>query len=228
MNDHTEYLAFAEKHPKLFQNHPDPSITILLDEDQINAVEASAAEKLAAHGLSAEWARVGIAYQDQYVFLLRDAVRFPNGATGTYVRFVDPDDSAPGVVILPVYNHQILLVRHFRHAPRQWFLEIPRGFGASGLSPEENARRELAEEIGGEAKQFISLGQTRPDTGMMADCVELFYADIASYGDPELGEGIDAIRLVAAGEFERMIRDNEITCGFTLAAYARAKARNLL
>jgi len=29
-------------------------------------------------------------------------------------------------------------------------------------------------------------------------------------------------------EFERMIRDNEIADGFTLAAYARAKLRGLL
>lgn len=223
-----DYLAFAEVHPSLFENPSGEIIRILLERDKIQAVEEQMAQRLAAQSLPREWAQVGIVYQDQYIFLLRDAVRFPDGSLGTYIRIVDPDERIPGVVILPVYRGQVILVRHFRHAPRGWFLELPRGFGIEGLSAEECARQELAEEIGATASCIVSLGQTRPDTGLATDCVEMFYVEVESYGQPERQEGIDEIRLVSVGEFERLLRENEITCGFTLAAYARAKLRGLL
>jgi ADP-ribose pyrophosphatase len=228
MSNHEQYLAFAKAHPKLFENVPGATIIILLDEDEINEVERKAAGELSANGLPTDWARVGIVYQDQYVFLLRDAVRFPDGSTGTYIRFVDPDESAPGVVMLPVYRGHVLLEHHFRHAARNWFLELPRGFGIPGLSTEETVKRELEQEIGAVVSNIIPLGQTRPDTGMVSDCVELFYIDVESYGRPDLHEGIDAVREVTLAEFERLIGEGEITCGFTLAAYAQAKIRGLL
>lgn len=223
-----EYLDFAAKHPKLFQNPSGEIITILLGRDEIQLVEEQMAQRLEAQGLPREWSQIGIAYQDQYVFLLRDAVRFPDDSLGTYIRFVDPDDSVPGVVMLPVYQGQVILVHHFRHAPRGWFLELPRGFGIEGIPCEESGRQELEEEIGATASRIVSLGHTCPDTGMVADCVEMFYIEIKSYGRPDMHEGIDEIRLVSIEGFERLLRDNEITCGFTLAAYARAKLSGLL
>ncbi len=223
-----DYLQFAQDHPSLFENPSGDIITILLTRDKIQQVEEQMTQRLAAKSLPPEWAEVGIVYQDQYVFLLRDAVRFPDGSLGTYIRFVDPNEHVPGVVMLPVYQGQVILVHHFRHAPRGWFLELPRGFGIEGISTEECVRQELEEEIGATASRIVSLGQTRPDTGMVSDCVEMFYVEIESYGGPEAQEGIDEIRLVSVEEFERLLRDNEITCGFTLAAYARAKLHGLL
>lgn len=222
-----DYLAFAKSHPALFANPPEGGYTIILDETEIHKVEAETAEKLKAGWLPAEWAKVGIVYRDQYLLLLRDAVCFPDGSVGTYIRFVDLWPDVPGVVILPVYQGQILLIRHFRHATRTWHIEIPRGFGIEG-STEENARRELEEEIGGIASRLVSLGLIHPDTGMSSQRVALFYADVASHGQPEVKEAITEILPTPVPEFERMIREDEITDSFTLAAYARAKVCGLL
>jgi ADP-ribose pyrophosphatase len=228
MSDHAQYLEFAQAHPQLFVNPPGPIITILLGEDAIQQVEAQMAAKLAAAELPRAWAQVGIVYQDQYLLVLRDAVRFADGSTGTYFRIIDPDESAPGVVMLPVYQGQVLLIHHFRHAPRGWFLELPRGYGVAGVPTEANLRRELWEELGATATRIVPLGQTHPDTGMIADRVELFYVEVASYSTPQAEEAIDRIQPVSVVEFERLLRDNEITCGFTLAAYARARLRGLI
>src|SRR5437879_337758 len=146
------------------------------------------AQRLKPKHLPTEWAQVGIAYQDQYRMILRDAVRFPNGLLGTYVRIVR--DGAPGVITLPVYQGQVLLIRHFRHATRTWHLEIPRGFGTKGLTSEENAKRELEEEIGAKPSRLISLGQIYPNTGMTSECNELFFAEVESYGNVEIEEAI--------------------------------------
>src|SRR5258706_10157405 len=147
MSTLADYLAFAKAHPSLFVNPPQDGITILLDEDEIQEAERQEARRLEKQGLPAEWAKVGIAYRDQYVLLLRDAVCFPDGSLGTYIRSVDEDEHAPGVVVPPLHQGQVLLIRHFRHEKRDWQLEIPQGFGISGLSSEESIRLELKEEI---------------------------------------------------------------------------------
>lgn len=122
----------------------------------------------------------------------------------------------------------MLLIRHFRHATRTWHLEIPRGFGTKGFSSEENARREIKEEIGATVSRLISLGQVYPDAGAQAEYNDFFYAEIESYGEVEADEAITELLTTPTAEFERMIRDNEITDGFTITAYGLAKARGLL
>lgn len=226
MDTQAEYLELTKTRPSLFANVPD-GIEILLDEAGIRMAQAHMAQILEARGQPSDWARVGIAYRDQYLLLLRDAVRFPDGSPGTYIRLVDQYPGVLGVVILPVYQGQILLIRHFRHATRSWHLEIPRGFGIDG-STENNAKRELEEETGATVSRLISLGDTYPDTGMTSSRVALFYAEVEAYGQPELGEAISDILPTTLAEFEHMVRENEINDGFTLAAYARAKAAGLL
>src|SRR5438552_18213950 len=140
MSTLADYLAFAKAHPGLFVNPPQGGITILLDEDEIREAEKQEAQRLEAQVMPAEWAKVGIVYRDQYVLLLRDAVRFPDGSLGTYIRSVEEDEHAPGVVVLPLHQGQVLLIRHFRHEKRDWQLEIPQGFGIPDLSSEESIR----------------------------------------------------------------------------------------
>ncbi len=221
-----DYFAFAKAHPALFVNPPGAGFTILLDKADIRAAESQMAQRLKAAGLPSEWAQVGIAYQDQYGMILRDAVRFPDGSLGTYIRMVG--DGTPGVIVLPIYQGQVLLIRHFRHATRTWHLEIPRGFGTKGFSSEENARRELEEEIGATISRMVSLGRAYPDAGAGADYNDFFYAEVVSHREVEANEAIVELLPTSVAEFERMIRDNEMTDGFTLTAYALAKAQGML
>lgn len=221
------YLALMRERPDLFVNPPHAPITIVLDEEGMRTVETHMAEHLAAKGLPREWAQVGIAYEDQYLTLLRDAVRFPDGSPGTYIRTVAPPGGASGVIVLPVYEGNVLLLRHFRHGTRSWLLEFPRGFGEPEVSSGENARRELGEEIAGVVKRLVPLGPVHIDGGS-GQVDELFYAELDGYGAHDQMEGIAEVMAVPMAELDRMIADAEITDGYTLAAYARAKARGLL
>jgi ADP-ribose pyrophosphatase len=221
-----DYLAFADAHPELFANPPGAGFKILREEADIQKAELEAAQQLKGQGLPTEWARVGIAFQDQYAIILRDAVCCPDGSLGTYTRGVG--GIVPGVIVLPIYQGQVLLISHFRHATRTWHLEIPRGFGTKGLYSEENAKKEVKEEVEGNISRLVPLGHIYPDTGVGAGYNDFFYADIETYGQPEANEGISEILPIPLAEFERMIRDNEITDGFTITAYALAKTRGLL
>lgn len=226
MKEREEYFSWVKKYPALFVNPPGAGFHILLDDVDIQEVEKQAAQLLEAKGMPTQWAQVGVAHQDQYITLLRDAVRFPNGRLGTYIRTVG--DGTPGVIVFPVYQRHILLIRHFRHATRTWHLEIPRGFGEKGLSSEENARRELEEEIGATISRLISLGHVYPDAGATSGHNDFFYAEVTCYGNVDTNEAITELQRVSVEEFERMIRENEINDGFTLAAYGLVKTRGLL
>lgn len=227
VSDLAAYFSLVKTRPELFHNPPGAGFEILLQETEIHQAEECEAEKLQKAGAPTEWAQVGVAFRDQYVLLLRDAVRFADGSLGTYIRTVAPEGSFPGVVILPVWRNQVLLIRHFRHATRSWHLELPRGFG---IDPDvrESARRELMEEIGAEEIRLVDLGETYPDAGIDNSTVAFFYANIGSYGKPELHEAITDILPTPISELERMIRDSELKDGYLLAAYGLAKARSLI
>lgn len=223
-----DYYALRQAHPKLFDDPPHSGYKLLLDEQEIRAAEAEMMAWLTTKGYPAAWGEVGIAYQDPFLLILRDAVRYPDNSTGTYIRGTTQLERGHSVAILPLYHQQVLLIRHFRHALRTWSLEIPHGFGTKGLSIEQSALKEAGEEIGATISRLVPLGRVHPDSGMLADVVELFYADVASY------EGIDELRGIAElvptplAQFEKMIGEGAITDSFTIAAYTRAKLRDLL
>jgi ADP-ribose pyrophosphatase len=223
----SRYEALRRTAPDAFQNPPDAPVEVLLDPDEIRAAEETVAQQLTAAGKPASWAQTGVVFEDQYLVVVRDAVRTPSGRFGTYLRTIDFD--AAGVVVLPRLGEEVVLIRHFRHSTRRWHYEVPRGFGSAGSTPEEDARRELQEEIGVVPRALTTLGVVRPDTGMTAGAVHLFHADLD--GSPEMldtEEGITATKLVAPLELGRMIRDGEIDDGFTMAAFLRASLLGLL
>jgi len=227
MSDREAYFALVSSRPDMFRNPPGAGFEILLGEADIREAEQAVAQKLEDFGAPAEWAEVGVAFRDQYVTLLRDAVRFADGSLGTYIRMVEPEGSFPGVVVLPVWHGKVLLIRHFRHATRAWHLEIPRGFGSSADAA-QSARTELTEEIGASAVTLTQLGEVYPDAGADSGKVGIFYADVESYGQPDAHEGITEIVPTPIPDFERMIRDGELTDGYLLSAYGLAKAKSVL
>jgi ADP-ribose pyrophosphatase len=222
------YTVLRGSFPELFVNPPGAGFEILLDPDDIAAAQVAQAEELARDGMPASMAETGVVYMDPYVMILRDAVRRPSGALGTYIRAV-PSGNAAGVVILPVHNGQVVLVRHFRHSTRDWQWELPRGFGMPGAEPADDARRELADEIGVPAVALHDLGAIHPDTGLAVTAVRLFLAEITDEPRPaDTEEGITQVRHVSPTELGELIRDETIKDGFTITAYARAVLRGHL
>ncbi|MFD6471089.1 NUDIX hydrolase [Streptomyces goshikiensis] len=168
-----------------------------------------------------------VVYRDQWWILLQDAVVFPDGTPGRYLRMLAPHTD-PGVAVLPLVGEgSVVLIEHFRHATRSWHWEIPRGGGTAGLDGEENAAKECQEEIGAPPRELISLGTLHPDTGILASEVELFAARIDAVGELEHGVGIRRARTVAFAEAEQMAESGRITDAFTIAALFRARRAGL-
>jgi len=227
-NTRNPYHALMVARPDLFVNPSPDGILILLDSPSIAAAEKAVLPRVQKRGYGAEAARVGVVYADPYLTILRDAVRFPDGALGTYIRLIREPGGVQSVAMLPVWNDKILLLRHFRHASRDWRLEIPRGFGEDGQSSEENARRELMEEINATPRELIALGSLEADSGLSGDVTDLFLAFLDGYGAGEAAEAISDVLPVSIEELERLIADGRIIDGYTIAAFARARLRGLV
>jgi ADP-ribose pyrophosphatase len=228
------YSQVMNKWPQLFENLPDARYEILSDPSLVADAESEERNRLQARGLPGSWSQTGVVYEDPYLFILRDAVRRPDGSLGTYARTL-PASGAAGAVVLPLLEGMIVLLRHFRHATRKWHLEIPRGFGEVGVSAAEQARQELREEIEAEADNLIHLGAFHSNTGIASDQVELFLAEISALGSPQTAEGIEAIEVRTPYQVAQLIHGDgtddplrTITDSFTIGAFTRAWVRGLL
>ncbi|TDB83939.1 NUDIX hydrolase [Actinomadura sp. KC216] len=204
---HEEYERLRRDRPELFANPPG-AWTPVLEE------------------FPAEGGPYGVCYRDRYVMLLRDPVAFPDGRTGGYMRIVHANGQA-GAAVLPSCDGRVVLMRHFRHATRQWHWEIPRGSPEPGETPEQTARRELHEEIGVPARSIEFLGDFYADTGVGGSKAGLFWADVDHPHADHIDEGIDRIELVPPRRLDEMLAGGEITDSFTLAALLHARLRGL-
>ncbi len=109
-----------------------------------------------------------------------------------------------------VSEHDVLLIRQFRHATDGMILEVPAGKLDPGESPETCAARELAEEAGQRPGRLVQLGALWTTPGFTDERITLFAAfDLTPVprnpDDDELIEILrvplaDALRLVWSGE----------------------------
>lgn len=234
------YQALMTEHPALFRNDAGGSgIRIVSDERTILDDQRRHPRRIPQAAAGSETGEepigIGVLVEDPWVWVVRDWVEFASGLRGGYIRVINRKevDGGSGVVVLAARGDEVLLLRQYRHALRDWVWEVPRGFGEPGLTAEENARKELREEAGLEAVSLTSLGSCVPDSGMSSARATCFFARL----DPaavipartgEADEAIDGARFVDLKELELLIAQGTLSDAFTLAAVAKARIRGLL
>lgn len=228
--DKYTYDYIISKHPELFIYKEEFPLKIITDKNDIEKWQNDRIQEYQEKGLPVNWLKIGVILNDPYIIMLRDLVEFPDDHLGGYFRIINRAEleGGRGVVILADMGKKILLIKIFRHSIRNWSWEFPRGFGESNTPIEENAKKELFEEVGGKANELIDLGIYHSNTGLEGNQVHLVYAKLEKIGKPNINEGIKETRFVNVNEIERMISNSEITDGFTIAAYTRAKLKKLI
>ena len=96
-------------------------------------------------------------YENRFCEFYDDEVVFPNGKEGKYLRLAMKGKYS--VAILPITkNGEMVFIKTFRHSARGWGYEVPKGYGEEKEEPINCAVRELSEETGLRAKEFVYLG----------------------------------------------------------------------
>lgn len=113
-----------------------------------------------------------------------DEVCMPDGSVAE--REIVEHDSAVGVVAIDG-DHNVVLIRHYRHAVGERMLEIPAGkLDVEGEAPIDAAKRELAEEVGLEADELVELIHFPNSAGWSDEATTVYLANqVRECGAPE-------------------------------------------
>lgn len=222
MNSLRKYLALVKERPDMFRNSGDVGeIKIITDEKRILAEQKKTRARLKKEGNPSHWIDIGVLAEDQWFYILRDMVEFPDGRVGGYIRWINRKSEEGGgynVVLMCMQDDRVLMIRKFRHEERNWSWEFPRGFGEPGLSAEKNARTELQEEIGVSNAKLTCLTKVKEGKGGTA----VFLVEIPK-GQKitlEAQEGIAKYRWVKMSKLEQLVKKGQLSDWFSLWAYS--------
>jgi ADP-ribose pyrophosphatase len=155
--------------------------------------------------------------------LREDAWRLPTGIERRYP--VLQVGLTVGVVPFVDREH-VLLIRQFRHLPRESSWELPGGGGQPGESPEVAAQRELREEGGQRAGRLLFLTRFYPSSAYLDETAHCFIGldlspDPLAADDDEFFER----RVVPFREAVAMAVDDRITESVSKVALLAAALR---
>lgn len=151
----------------------------------------------------------------------QDEVRLENGATA--LREIVHHNGGACVAAL-TDDRKVLVVRQFRYAYGQELLELPAGKLEKGEDPFDAARRELAEEAGVTAEEYIDLGKYYPTCGYCGEVIHLYGARglhfVGQHLDPDEFATPDTVDL---DELCEKCLSGEVRDGKTIAGALRLR-----
>jgi 8-oxo-dGTP pyrophosphatase MutT (NUDIX family) len=140
-----------------------------------------------------------------------------------FTRLVCPEWVNVVAFTTPELGGELLLVEQFRHGIDASTLEVVGGVCDPGEDPAQTARRELLEETGHQAGQWVALGSCRPNPAVQNNRCHLFLAlDCAPVAQLDLDPS-EELRVWAApwSEAEALLRDGTLDHALVMAALLR-------
>ncbi len=166
-------------------------------------------------------------FANDYFKIFEDKVIEPDGKDGSYaiIEFV------PGVSVLPVDDEDnVYLTEQFRYVAGRKTLEVVAG-GVEDETPMKAAKRELKEELGITAKEFIKLGKIQLDNSIIKSESTQYVARGLTFGetDQDGAEEMNTVKIKFKEAVEKVL-SGEIThapsCVLILKAWIKkAEAR---
>lgn len=147
--------------------------------------------------------------KNRWIEVREDRVIRPDGEPGSFTTV----KLLPGVSVLALDGEgRAHLTSEFRYAVEHDSIEVVSGAIDEGEEPLAAARRELREELGIEAEEWISLGLVDALTSQLLCPANLFLARGLSFGEPErdTSEQIEHL-IVPFAEAVAMVMESRIT-----------------
>jgi ADP-ribose pyrophosphatase len=111
----------------------------------------------------------------------------------------------------------IVMERQYRHAAKEYLLEVPAGKMEEGEEPLAGAKRELLEETGYRAKRWRKMARYFASPGFLGEFMTVFIAEglTAGTAQPEYDEQLE-IELIPLSKLLSMIDEGKVHDGKTL------------
>ena len=160
-------------------------------------------------------------YENPFFAVFEDDVIKPTGEDGKYgtIKF------NPGAAVLAIDEEDnIYLTRQFRYAIGRHDLEVVAG-SIDGEGALDAAKRELKEELGIDAAEWLDLGSIYSLTSITQSCSRQFIATKLTFGrqETEGTEDIEPVKLRLTDAYEMVLR-GEITDSDTCILIMKAVA----
>lgn len=127
-----------------------------------------------------------VMFEGRILKMMVDDVELPDGSTS----FREIVGHPGGVCVAPIDDdNNLYFVKQYRYPYHEIVLELPAGKLEKGMSPLDNGKRELKEEVGAEGYSFISLGQVYPSPGYTQEIIHLYACKIKNIGNQQLDQG---------------------------------------
>ena len=160
-------------------------------------------------------------HQGRVFNLVKENYTLDNGVTSDMDFIRHPGAAA----MVPMLNYrEVVLIKQYRHAIREFIWEIPAGTLDPDESPLTCARRELIEEIGYSAADWHQLGTITPLPGCSDERIHIFLALDLKPAEQNLDDDeminahkmnlSEAMQMILAGE----ISDGKTISGLFLAS----------
>ena len=159
-------------------------------------------------------------YKGKVLDVKRDEILVSNGHKSTR----EVVEHTGGVVIVAEHNSNILMVKQYRYPLKEVSLELPAGKLERGEDPNYASKRELEEETGYIASDWISLGYIYTTPGFCDEKLYLYFAKNLTYKkqNPDEDEIIECEEYSVKDVYS-MIDNGQINDSKTICALFRAR-----
>ena len=160
-----------------------------------------------------------IAYKNPWFHVRQDRVMRPDGKKGIYGVVERPNAN---FIVALLDDNKILLVEEYRYPVKQSVMQLPAGTTNQGETDLGAAKRELYEETGFRARTWRKISSFFIAPGHESIVANVFLAKDCrkkkSHNNGEPNELIAKVHSVSIPYVKRMIGENKIKCGITLAS----------
>ena len=165
---------------------------------------------------------------ERWLQLREDHVRLSNGHEIERFHVIHGPDWAS--VLCVTEASEVVMVRQYRHGIARLSLELPAGVIEPNETPEEAARRELAEETGYTSDDWVSIQSVSTEPARHTTQAHFFCARgarLVQQPVPEEAEVLEVVR-VPLVDLRRLATDGSIAHGVHVGAILAAFERGLV
>jgi ADP-ribose pyrophosphatase len=172
------------------------------------------------HRKKATVKKISEVYKGRIFNFVTEALTLPNGRN-TEIAFIRHPGSIAVVPLLE--DHSVVMELQYRHPVGEYLLEIPAGTMEPGESPLECAQRELIEETGFRAQEFIKLGKIHIIPAYSDEEIHVFIANGLTQAKQDLDpDEIIEVVTYPLRQAVRMIDEGKITDALTILSIQMA------